>query len=43
LFNKIPELRTSIKKKVEILAPAKNLAQGIMAINLGAEAFGTRS
>ena len=39
-----------MKKKVEILAPAKNLAQGIMAINsgadalyIGAEAFGARS
>lgn len=39
-----------MSKKVEILAPAKNLAQGIMAINagadalyIGAEAFGARS
>lgn len=39
-----------MKQKVEILAPAKNLAQGIMAIHagadalyIGAEAFGARS
>jgi putative protease len=47
---KNPDICLSMKKKVEILAPAKNLAQGIMAINsgadalyIGAEAFGARS
>ena len=29
---------TNMKKKVEILAPAKNLEQGIAAINAGADA-----
>lgn len=44
------DLYASMKKKVEILAPAKNLVQGIAAINAGADAvyigapqFGARS
>jgi len=44
------ELCTTMKKKIEILAPAKNLVQGMAAINAGADAvyigapqFGARS